>query len=425
MKAVLDANYPGKNFVVLGDFNDDLDQTITAGITPPTTSYSSFTGDPANYFPLTLPLSLSGKKSTVSYNDMIDQVIVSKGMNTFYINGTAEVLSSVAGLVANYGNTTTDHYPVLTRYAFGNVPPTLNTVADQTVCYSNNLQSVALSGITAGPESGQTTTLSVSTSNAALIDQLSIVPGANGTGTINYHTSNNTSGVATITVIVKDNGGTANGGNDTFTQTFNINVNSSPYVSISSNQSPKVYKGTIVRLTATGGQHYTWTNATDVISGQNTATLVVSPKTTTTYKVTATNAAGCTTDQTITVTVSTDLKLLLSQILSGIFFEYSFDKNDIKMLASKIVCVANNIITPNGDGKNDYWAIQNINNYPNNKVKIFDKNGRIIFSKQGYANDWNGTYNNSPLSQGTYYYTVDYGIGLAGVFQGYITIIRD
>ncbi len=395
LKAKLDADFPGKNFVVLGDFNDDLDQTITAGISPPTTSYSSFINDPANYFPLTLPLSISGKKSTVSYNDMIDQVIVSKGMNTFYINGTAEVLSSVAGVVSNYGNTTTDHYPILTRYAFGNVPPTLNPIADQTICYSNSLQSIALSGITAGPESGQTTTLSVSSSNNALIDQLAIVQGSNGTGTVNYHISNNTSGTATITVTVKDNGGTANGGNDTFTSTFNINVNALPAVYISSNQSQEISKGTFVNLTATGGQLYNWAAAPDIISGQNTATLTVRPKATTTYKVTATNATGCSSDQFVTINVRDDYQL-----------------------------VANNIITPNGDGKNDTWFIKNIDYYPNNTVKVFDKGGRMVYSKQGYTNDWNGTYNSAPLSQGTYYYVVDFGAGL-GAFKGYITIIRD
>lgn len=395
LKAVLDANYPGKNFIVLGDYNDDLDKTITAGIVPPITSYSSFMSDPSNYFPLTLPLSLAGKKSTVSYNDMIDQVIVSKGMNTYYINGTAEVLSSVAGLVANYGNTTTDHYPILTRYAFGNVPPTINVVADQTLCYSNNTQSIALSGITAGLESGQTTTLSVSTSNAALIDQISIVPGSNGTGTINYHISNNSTTNATITVMVKDNGGTLYGGNDTFARTFNITVNPLPAVFISSSQTPEISKGTTVNLTATGGQTYTWASSPDVISGQNSATLVVRPRATTTYKVTATNANGCTADQTVTVNVRNDYQL-----------------------------TANNIITPNGDGKNDTWTIKNIDYYPNNTVKVFDKAGRIVYSKQGYANDWNGTYNNSPLSQGTYYYVIDFGAGL-GVFKGFITIIRD
>ncbi|RYY22382.1 MAG: T9SS type B sorting domain-containing protein, partial [Sphingobacteriaceae bacterium] len=396
LKAALDANFPGKNFVILGDFNDDLNQTVTAGITPPVTSYSSFINDPANYFPLTLPLSVAGKKSTVSYSSVIDNVIVSKGMNTFYINGTAEVLTSVAGLVSNYGNTTTDHYPVLTRYAFGNEAPTLSAISNQTVCYTNATQAISLSGITAGPENGQTTTLSVSSSNNALIDQLSIVQGSNGTGMINYHISNNTSGLATITVTVKDNGGTANGGNDTFTRTFNITVNSLPDVFISSNQNQEISKGTAVNLTASGGgQTYAWATAADIISGQNTATLAVRPRVTTTYKVTATTAAGCTTEKTFTVNVRDDYQL-----------------------------TANNVITPNGDGKNDTWVIKNIDYYPNNTVKVFDKAGRIVYQKQGYTNDWNGTYNNTALTQGTYYYVIDFGAGL-GTFKGYITIIRD
>ncbi|WP_419800600.1 gliding motility-associated C-terminal domain-containing protein [Mucilaginibacter sp.] len=395
LKAVLDANYPGKNFVVLGDFNDDLNQTVTAGITPPTTSYSSFTNDPANYFPLTLPLSIAGKKSTVSYSSVIDNVIVSKTMNTLYVNGTAEVLNSVAGLVSNYSNTTTDHYPILTRYAFGNVPPTLNAVANQNVCYTNSLQTITLSGITAGPESGQTTTLSISNSNPGLIDGVTITAGSNGTGTINYHIGSNTTGLATITITVKDNGGTLYGGNDTFTQTLTIQVNALPDVLISSNQSMEISKGTTVNLTATGGQGYTWPGATDVVSGQNTATLTVRPKTNTTYKVTATNAAGCSSAQTITITVKDDYQL-----------------------------VANNVITPNGDGKNDTWVIKNIDYYPNNIVKVFDKAGRLVYQKHGYTNDWNGTYNNSPLTEGTYYYIIDFGAGL-GLFKGYITIIRD
>ena len=395
LKAALDAQFAGKNFVILGDFNDDLDETITAGITPPVISYSAFINDPADYYPLTLPLSLAGKKSTVSYNDMIDQVIVSKPMDTYYINGTAEVLSNVASLVSNYGSTTTDHYPVLTRYAFGNVPPTLNTIANQTLCYANGPQFVALSGIAAGPENGQTVTLSVSTSNKNLIDGLSVVSGSNGTGTVNYHITGNISGTALITVTVKDNGGTAFGGNDTYTQTFSITVNSIPTVSISSNQTQEISKGTIVNLTASGGQQYSWAVASDVISGQTTPTLVVRPKATTTYRVTATNAFGCAVDQTVTVYVRDDYQL-----------------------------PANNIITPNGDGKNDYWVIKNIDYYPNNTVKVFDKGGRIVFSKQGYTNDWNGTYNNAPLSQGTYYYVIDFGAGI-GVFKGFITIIRD
>jgi hypothetical protein len=110
--------YPTDNIVVLGDFNDDLDQTITAGIAPPTTSYSAFVNDATNFFSPTLALSLAGRKSTVSFNDMIDHVELSTEMKTYYMAGTANVLDDVTSLVSNYGSTTTDHYPIFTRYAF-------------------------------------------------------------------------------------------------------------------------------------------------------------------------------------------------------------------------------------------------------------------------------------------------------------------
>lgn len=116
--ALFNSTYPTDNIVMLGDFNDDLDVTITDGITPNTTSYVTFTNDLVNFSSPTLPLSLAGKKSTVSYNDVIDHVMVSNEMKSYYMNSTANILTDVAGLVTNYGSTTTDHYPVFSRFAF-------------------------------------------------------------------------------------------------------------------------------------------------------------------------------------------------------------------------------------------------------------------------------------------------------------------
>lgn len=65
-----------------------------------------------------------------------------------------------------------------------------------------------------------------------------------------------------------------------------------------------------------------------------------------------------------------------------------------------------NVITPNDDGINDYWIIRNIDLYPNNAVHIFDRDGRLVFSKLGYDNSWDGTLNGSPLPEDTYYYVL-------------------
>jgi len=62
--------YPNDNIVLLGDFNDDLDQSITAGFT--VSSYSTFNADAADFFSPTLALSLAGKRSTVNYDAIID-----------------------------------------------------------------------------------------------------------------------------------------------------------------------------------------------------------------------------------------------------------------------------------------------------------------------------------------------------------------
>lgn len=86
--------------------------------------------------------------------------------------------------------------------------------------------------------------------------------------------------------------------------------------------------------------------------------------------------------------------------------------------------IANNILSPNGDGKNDYWKIKNILTYPNNTVTVFDRAGRTIYTKHGYTNDWGGTLGGSPLSEDTYYYIINLGNGQP-VIKGFITIVRD
>jgi len=85
---------------------------------------------------------------------------------------------------------------------------------------------------------------------------------------------------------------------------------------------------------------------------------------------------------------------------------------------------ATNILTPNGDGKNDYWVIKDIELYPQNTVTVYDKAGRVIYTKVGYRNEWDGTLNGASLAQGTYYYTVNLGPYFPS-FKGFISIIKN
>lgn len=275
-----------------------------------------------------------------------------------------------------------------------NEAPTLAAVANQSVCNTGSTQTINLTGITAGPETAQTTAVTVSSNNAALFNFLSVSPITNGSATLTYQLT--TTGTAIITVVVKDNGGTANGGTDSFGQTFTLTGNEAPVAVISSDKGLQLLKGETVTLTASGGGTYLW-DTTPNVSGNNTSAVIkLRPGQTTTYQVTASNAAGCSSTSNITIQVDDDYA--------------SIDPA--------------NILTPNGDGKNDTWVVKNLDLYPNNTVSIFDKGGRLLKKVSHYNNDWDGTYNGSLLAEGTYYYVIDFGPGKR-LIKGFITILRN
>lgn len=114
LKDSLDTYFATEQVVILGDLNDDLDQSIVNG---QPTSYEVLINDTTAYKAVTLPLSLSGARSTIGFNDMIDHQIISAELNEEYIEGSASVITPF-GSIVNYGTTTSDHLPVLTRYAF-------------------------------------------------------------------------------------------------------------------------------------------------------------------------------------------------------------------------------------------------------------------------------------------------------------------
>ncbi len=76
--------------------------------------------------------------------------------------------------------------------------------------------------------------------------------------------------------------------------------------------------------------------------------------------------------------------------------------------------IPDQVFTPNGDGQNDKYFIYGIDQYPSNKLTIFNRWGNIVYEKAGYLNDWDGYANvkkvgNEPLPVGTYYFLIQYG----------------
>ncbi len=84
------------------------------------------------------------------------------------------------------------------------------------------------------------------------------------------------------------------------------------------------------------------------------------------------------------------------------------------------------VITPNGDGINDYWFIRDLERYPDNSVKIVNRWGDEVFSEKPYAQRWRGTWKGNELPGGTYYYLifVRNSEGQEGKFDGPLTILK-
>src|SRR5262249_33098575 len=105
--------------------------------------------------------------------------------------------------------------------------PSFTKGADQTVLEDAGAQTVAnwATAISAGApdESGQT--LTFQETGKAKARQIASQPAVAATGTLTYTPAAKGKGSATITLVLKDNGGTANGGIDTSAaQTFTITV---------------------------------------------------------------------------------------------------------------------------------------------------------------------------------------------------------
>ena len=280
----LNTYFPTDNIIILGDFNDDLDQSITAGFT--TTSYSSFTTDNANFFSPTLALSLAGKKSTVSFNDVIDHVMLSNEMQPFYIPSTANILTDVAALISNYGKTTTDHYPVFTRYQFKNTTPPIISVCPVVPAFcavSNNTYTIPV--LTA-------------TDDCGIVNYSYTITGATQrSGTTNNASGIFNAGISTITWTVTDDFANTATCQTTVTVNNNLTANIADANAANSGVLPNtVYLGyspaSTITLTAnvsggTPAYSYIWS------SGSLTSSATVSPVTNTTYNLTVTDANGC------------------------------------------------------------------------------------------------------------------------------------
>ena len=87
----------------------------------------------------------------------------------------------------------------------------------------------------------------------------------------------------------------------------------------------------------------------------------------------------------------------------------------------------NEFLSPNGDGLNERWIIDNIDYYPNATIHVFNQWGGEVFqADQPYMNDWEGTNKRGQtLPSATYFYVIDTKKKSQKPFKGFLELTTD
>ena len=241
--AVITVNVTGVNHAP--SFTKGADQTVLedAGAQTVANWATAISPGPANESGQVLTFQVTGNTNPSLFS--AGPAIDASGTLTYTpaanANGTATITIVLKddGGTANGGQDTSAPQTFVIDVTAVNDAPSFTKGADQTVLENAGLQTVAnwATAISAGPsdESSQTLTFQVTgNTNPSLF---SAGPSIDSSGTLTYTPATNTFGTATITVVLKDNGGTANSGVDTSApQTFDITVSNV-------NQAPSFTKG--------------------------------------------------------------------------------------------------------------------------------------------------------------------------------------
>lgn len=224
--------------------------------------------------------------------------------------------------------------------------------------------------------------------------------------------------------------------------------------------------GQTTTVTATGANSYTWS------TGSTTNSIVVSPLGNTTYTVVGSSIPSCTSSVVFTPSLITtapqiinsspvifcldSIKAITVRIEGGnqpytvswlipsggivpfdtTTYTFYFTQSSTPSSGSYTIVVADqclysdtlvidinsidcdilapNVVTPNGDGINDFFRINGLENFPGSSLNVFNRWGNKLYSNDDYKNDWSPN-----VTDGTYFYIVSVSDGrkLNGFFQ--------
>jgi gliding motility-associated-like protein len=154
-------------------------------------------------------------------------------------------------------------------------------------------------------------------------------------------------------------------------------------------------RGEKTTLQGSGGLAQSW-SPIDFLSDPLNATTDASPNSTTLYILTVVDQNGCKDNDSITVTVDTETTVPI-----------------------------HNMITPNGDGYNDKWDLSNVPQIENSSIHVFNRWGWEVFKSEDYKHDWQGTFNNERLPDGSYVYVIQFENSNFETLRGILEILSN
>jgi len=244
---------------------------------------------------------------------------------------------------------------------------------------------------------------------ATAINYETLIWTTNGTGTIEnaetlspvYVPANEESGVITMTLTI-----TSAQGCQYVALADELELEILPPLIVDIGEDQTIHTSSVAKLSVnvtngSGSYFYSWEPEESVVNPNSNYTKTVQLLGTTTFEVTVTDDnTGCVASDELTITVEQDAVGVLN-------FYRGF--------------------SPNNDGVNDTWSIKGIENFPENKVMIFNRWGDKVRHMENYNNttiSWDGTNEKGEeLPDGTYYYLVE--LENVDEFTGWVHIRTD
>ncbi len=359
-----------------------LPYTVTATNLIPGNSYyllfDGYAGDVCDYSLAPISgvsiLSISPDAPVICSGSSIS-LTASGGVDPYkwYVSGNTD---TTLGPIINVTPSSTTTYTVLTtNTGVGGCPLTKDVTVTVTQRPSAPIVDFSLINYCKDANSSQLTA-SAATGNTlnwytvetgGIASPIAPTPSTNNNGTTNYYVSQSIGdceGSRTpITIIVSSFNVEAGGPVDIYTgQSYQTNL-------------------TLTDITTGAIDNILWSPA-DGVSDVSTLNPLISPIINSgqvTYEVTVTDTIGCTASDNLVINV---INLCIS---------------------------VKNAFTPNGDGINDYWQIYTSRDcIKKATVTIFNRYGSKVYETQDYFNNWNGTFKNKPLPDGTYYGVIQF-----------------